>query len=75
MKFSIPFFLCSSLKKCFWFLIAKLESELKSIQLQYEEQLEAQSKDLYSAQESIMTAAYDIDAMRRRLEKIATIEK
>ncbi|CAF1231078.1 unnamed protein product, partial [Didymodactylos carnosus] len=44
---------------------AKFESDFRSIQLQNEERLEAQSKDLQRVQESIMAVAYDIDEMRR----------
>lgn len=53
-------------KKCCWFLVAKFESEFESLQLQYEAQWEAQSKDISAAQESIMAVASYIDEVRRR---------
>ncbi len=50
---------------------AKLEAELKSIQLQHEDRFKAQSKDINDLQESILLMASDVDEIRRRLEQFA----
>ncbi len=51
------------------FLLAQLESEFQSIQLQNYERFQAQSKDLHSLQESIIAMTYDVEEMRQRLER------
>ena len=61
------FFLLDLLhRNIFFFLIAKLESVFESIQMQQTEQWEAQSKELYSAQESITSMSSDVVQIRRR---------
>ncbi|UJR20159.1 hypothetical protein I4U23_023291 [Adineta vaga] len=48
---------------------SKLESELQSIQIENQQKLESQTKDLQSLQESIMTVVYNIDeAQQRKIE-------
>ncbi|CAF1244944.1 unnamed protein product [Rotaria sordida] len=44
----------------------KLESELKTIQIQDEERFEAQSNDLYGLQESIVAMVSSVEEIRRR---------
>lgn len=73
MKLNI--FACFSEAKNFSILIAKLESELKSMQIYHNEQFKKQSEEMTSRQEYIMTVSYNVDEMRRRLEKFATIMK
>ncbi len=48
-----------------------MEAEFQSIQVQNEERFEMQSNDLQSLEESFMTMAYDVDELRRRLDKFA----
>lgn len=43
--------------------------------MQSDKQIELQSNEISSAQESIMVMVYDIEELRRRLEKFAIIEK
>lgn len=50
------------------FFIAKLEGELKTIQIRQEEQFVAQEKEIQLAQDKIVVIAYDVDEIRRRLE-------
>jgi hypothetical protein len=55
----------------FSFHKAKLEAELKSMQLHQEERYETQSRELNHVQENIMYLVSDVDEMRRRLGKLA----
>ncbi|CAF1082165.1 unnamed protein product [Adineta steineri] len=43
---------------------SKLEAELKSLEIQHEEKLELQAKEIHHYQESIMTIAFDINEMQ-----------
>ncbi|CAF4167316.1 unnamed protein product, partial [Adineta steineri] len=43
---------------------SKLEAELKSLEIQHEDKLELQSKEIHHYQESIMTIAFDINEMQ-----------
>jgi hypothetical protein len=52
-----------------------LEAEFQSIQVQNEERFEMQSNDLQTLEEIFMTMAYDVDELRRRLDKFAMNEK
>jgi hypothetical protein len=62
VKFRIFF-----LKKIFF--SAQLESEYKSIHIQYEDRCQSMATELYGLQESIMIVAFDVDELRTRLEK------
>jgi hypothetical protein len=64
----------SFLKKIFFFLLATLQAEVKSIELQNEQRFAAQSQELHTTQESIITMASDIDEMRRRLENSLSVK-
>jgi hypothetical protein len=59
------------LGRYFFVLSAKLEAEFQSIQVQNEERFEMQSNDLQTLEEIFMTMAYDVDELRRRLDKFA----
>jgi L-rhamnose isomerase len=52
-----------------------LEAEFQSIQVQNEERFEMQSNNLQSLEENLVTIAYDVDEIRRRLDKFAMNEK
>jgi hypothetical protein len=51
-----------------------LQAEVKSIELQNEQRFAAQSQELHTTQESIITMASDIDEMRRRLENSLSVK-
>ena len=58
----------------FWFLLAKLESEFKYIQLQHGQLFEQQSKDLHILQEKVMSMDDNIEEIRRRLGILLLVE-
>jgi hypothetical protein len=50
--------------------LAKLESELKSVQLHYDGRFEEQSKDLLILQEMVISTIDSIEEMRRRSDNL-----